>query len=995
MNCRLVVAAMTLVLTSCVTGPGASRSSETISQLKNVKIDIKDEIIEGALDKTIQSYQRILEMELESVMTPEILQRLADLKIEKEYSAETSKAQASAQPLPESGTAADSNRESVQTFENRATARSERSSALEAGNLALPDGSAADLQTASVIEAIALYNRLLDKHPKFERRDQVLYQLSRAYEELGNVEESMVAMNRMAEEYPNSRYINEIQFRRGEYYFTHKQLTAAEYAYKTVVIMGPELSYYELALYKLGWTFYKQERYPDALQRFVALLDHKATSGYDLAKIQGTPDEKRIEDTYQVISLIFSNLGGVNAVIKYFDKVGKHSYEVNVYRNLSEYYLDRHRYDDAANTYKAFVQRNPYNKISLQFDLRIIEIYKMGGFPKLVIEADKAFLIHYGLQAEYWKHLEVKDYPEVVGYIKTIMRELASYYHALYQNQRLAQDKHLNADQEATFQQAMQWYREFLISFPQDVESSAVNYLLAGLLLEGKAYPQAAQEYERTAYDYRVHPQAGAAGYAAIYALREQLAVTTEGERANLLREIIRSSLKFAELFPQHEKAALVMAAAVDDMYSMKEYDYAITTANRALTNFPKAEPSVQRSVWLVIAHVKFDLAHYADAEEGYLHALQLMPRNEAVRTGLIENLAVSIYKLGEEANKQGDFKTAAGHFLRVAQLAPESQIRPTADYDGITNLIQLKDWGKAAEVLQSFRANYPGHPLQSEVNKSIAFIYKETGKLSLAAAEYERIEIESQDSEVRREALQLAADLYLQTQEPDKALKVYQRYVSLYPKPTELALEARSKIATIFKGRKDTIAYLNELKSIIGADAHAATERTARTRYLAAVAALELAEPLFDQFVKIKLARPFDKNLLKKSKAMKATKETYEQLLDYEVGDVTSTATYYLAEIYYNFSRALIESERPKGLSSLELEQYELSIEEQAYPFEEKAIQTHEKNLELLSLGIYGPWIDKSIEKLAKLLPARYAKFEENSGFIEVIETASLSEEN
>ncbi|MDO8412252.1 MAG: tetratricopeptide repeat protein, partial [Gallionellaceae bacterium] len=957
-------AALSFLLASCVTGPGVnnSRQADTIGQLKNIKVDLKDEIIEGGLDKTIQSYQRILETELESAMTPETLQRLADLKIQKEYTVDSSGAQ------PPSGTTADSNKEPVQTSVMPAPAKKNQA-ATESGNVTLPDGSAADLQTASVIEAIALYNRLLDKYPKFERRDQVLYQLSRAYEELGNVEESMLVMNRLVEEYPNSRYIDELQFRRGEYYFARKQLTDAEDAYKAVVVMGPGSSYYELALSKLGWTFYKQERYPDALHRFIALLDHKASSGYDLARIQGTPDEKRIEDTYRVMSLIFSNLGGANAIMEYFDKVGKRSYEVNVYRNLGEYYLDKQRYADAAATYKSFVQRNPYNKISLQFDLRIIEIYKMGDFPKLVIEADKEFLAHYGLKAEYWKHLEVNAYPEVVGYIKTIMRELASYYHALYQNQRPAQDKHLDVDQEANFQQAMQWYREFLVSFPQDVESPAVNYLLAGLLLEGKAYPQAVQEYEHTAYDYRVHPLAGAAGYAAIFALREQLAATAEGARANLLREIIRSSLKFSELFPQHEKAALVMAAAVDDIYSMKEYDYAIATANRVLATFPQAEPSVQRSVWLVIAHSKFDQTQYAEAEEGYLHALQLTPKKEAVRTGLIENLAAAIYKRGEEANKQGDFKAAAGHFLRVAQQAPDSKIRPAADYDAVTNLMHLKDWGKAAEVLQLFRINYPGHALQSEVNKKIAFVYREAGKLSLAAAEYERTEMESQDIEVRRDALQVAADLYMQAQEPDKALKVYQRYVSLYPQPIELAMEARSKIAAIFKTRNNTVAYLNELKLIVDTDAHATTDRTPRTRYLAASAALELVEPLFNEFIKIKLTRPFDKNLLKKSNAMKASKEGYEKLLDYEVGEVTSTATYYLAEIYYNFSRALIESERPKGLSILELEHYELSIEEQAYPFEEKAIETHEKNLELLSLGIYGPWIDKSIEKLAKLV--------------------------
>ena len=89
-----------------------------------------------------------------------------------------------------------------------------------------------------------------------------------------------------------------------------------------------------------------------------------------------------------------------------------------------------------------------------------------------------------------------------------------------------------------------------------------------------------------------------------------------------------------------------------------------------------------------------------------------------------------------------------------------------------------------------------------------------------------------------------------------------------------------------------------------------------------------------------------------------------------------------------YNFSQSLLASERPADLSPLEKEQYELSIEEQAYPFEEKAIETHEKNLELLTLGVYSTWIDLSIAKLAKLVPARYDKFERSTGYIESIDT-------
>jgi hypothetical protein len=71
-----------------------------------------------------------------------------------------------------------------------------------------------------------------------------------------------------------------------------------------------------------------------------------------------------------------------------------------------------------------------------------------------------------------------------------------------------------------------------------------------------------------------------------------------------------------------------------------------------------------------------------------------------------------------------------------------------------------------------------------------------------------------------------------------------------------------------------------------------------------------------------------------------------------------------------------------------LELEEYELAIEDQAYPFEEKAIEVHESNLELISRGVYNDWIDRSLQKLAQIVPVRYDKPEESSEVVGSLET-------
>ncbi len=210
--------------------------------------------------------------------------------------------------------------------------------------------------------------------------------------------------------------------------------------------------------------------------------------------------------------------------------------------------------------------------------------------------------------------------------------------------------------------------------------------------------------------------------------------------------------------------------------------------------------------------------------------------------------------------------------------------------------------------------------------------------------------------------------------------LVVYRRYVDYFPRPVEPNLETRSKIAAVLKKKNDQDAYMAALKQIIAIDAAAGGERTPRTRYLAGTAAVVLAEQTFDQFAAVKLVAPIKVSLDKKKALMKIATQQFDRLLDYEVGEVTAAATFYLAEIYARFSKDLRESERPADLSALEREEYELALEDQAYPFEEKAIATYKKNLELIALGVYNEWIDKSLQRLAKFIPARYDKPEEES---------------
>ena len=973
-----IVLAPALVV-GCAARREEATTQATLATLRSVTPDLQDATVEQGLDQAMQGYERFLQETPETAMTPEAMRRLADLQIEKRFGirAGDGKPREMAAPEPSPAPATDpaaaaagaARQESDQEFEARTTA--------EGGMLAA--GSAPDAE--GPLEAIALYDRLLTEYPNYEHNDQVLYQKARAYDELGRTDEAVETMERLIRANPHSEHFDEVQFRRGEYFFTRRQYRDAESAYGAIIGLGAKSSYYELALYKLGWTFYKQDLYEEALHRYMALLDYKVSIGYDFDQTHAEEDERRVEDTYRVIGLSFSNLGGPEAIQEYFAAFGNRSYEDRVYGTLGEHYLAKLRYDDAAKTYRAFVALYPFHRAAPHFSMRVVDTFTKGGFPKLVLEAKREFAATYGLKAEYWRHVAPEESPEVLAYLKTNLQDLATHYHARYQSTQEA------AEKLASYDEARRWYGDYLESFPKDADSPPINYRLADLHLEHKDFGEAARQYERTAYEYASHPQSAAAGYAAVYAYRQQLEVAGEELRESVTRSAVASSLRFADAFPEHEHAAAILGAAADDLYEMKDFRAAITAAQRVIDAYPTAEGGIRRSAWIVVAHGSFDVAEYPQAEHAYAQVLAVTPEGDESRPALVDNLAASIYKQGELARSAQDHRAAADHFLRIRSAAPTSTIRAAAEYDAGAALMALQDWTGAAGVLEAFRSTYPEHELHREATRQIAYAYRESGQLSRAAVEYEQLASESDDAAVRSEALLVAGDLYQQSDARDRALDVYMRYVSEFPRPVETALETRSKIAEIHKAAHDPTLYHQELAEIVRIDAEAGTERTGRTRTIAARSALVLAEQHFRAFAEVKLLQPFETSLQEKKQRMDVAIDAMGRLVEYEIGDVTAAATYYMAETYLDFSHALADSERPADLEPADLEAYELALEEEAFPFEEQAIELHEKNLEMLQAGAFNAWTEKSLGKLAELVPGRYAKDETSIGLLGVID--------
>jgi TolA-binding protein len=826
-------------------------------------------------------------------------------------------------------------------------------------------------------DAVAAYQELLRQYPDYARADEVHYQIAHAWDGAGDEERSLAALTLLTNRYPDSLLYAESQFRRGELLFTRRDYAAAQTAYTAVIAARHSETFQDQARYKRGWSFYLRGASAEALSDFMTVLARSLVSGSEFRThlaLESLPRTQRelVEDTLRVISLSFARQGGAPAVSAWFERHGGAPFEPLVYSRLAEHYLAEREYEQAAAALRAFVARHPQHEQAPLFQIRVAEIYDRAGEDARADAARDEFITGYGRESAYWQQRDLARMPLVSQRLREEFLAQAQRSHADAQGSRLPAD----------YLAAARWYRDYLAFFPDDGQAPEYSFLLGELLFESGRYAEAVEYYEQSAYRYSPHPKAADAGYAALVSYQRMLEDTAEGEaRQLLLARSIDAAVRFTGQFPRHPEVATVMTRAAQHLFAAGQHARALTMALRITGSGSAAAPELRRAAWIVAGDVQFERAEYGLAETSYASALEI-----ADDTQLRERLAVAIYRQGEAARELGSRGEARQHFLRAAATAPRSAVAETAEYDAVAMTLALRDWPAARDQLESFRRSWPESRFYQDVTRELALVYLELGEHAHAAEEFGRLAAIVDDEQEARAALWRSAELYHQIEDMTRASLAWQRYITLYPEPVDRAIEARLRIAEAFQLRGDADSRRQWLGEIVSAfESGGGSGSSDFSRQAAAQAALELAAPAREQFERLKLVAPLERSLRQKRAAMEAALEAYGRAARFGIPEVATAATYYIGEIYHGFGRSLLESERPADLSEDELEEYEVLLEEQAYPFEEEAIRIHEVNFRRIPQGFYDRWVRSSMEQLATLMPVRYGKMEKR---VEIVET-------
>ncbi|MDH5572613.1 MAG: tetratricopeptide repeat protein, partial [Gammaproteobacteria bacterium] len=721
------------------------------------------------------------------------------------------------------------------------------------------------------------------------------------------------------------------------------------------------------------WSLFKQNNYQAALIAFFKLLDSKQeyglTNELEYPSHISRVEKEFLDDILRSISLTVSYMDGVNTLIQYLARHYAQQYEPLLFDRLATMYFTKKRYLDAANTYLAYSRSKPASLLAPDFHEKAIAIYQQAKFSTLVLNAKIDFIKQYGLDSHYWDIHEQSARNRLQPKLTRNIKEMATYYHSQMRQ----------SQQQSDYDQAVYWYKFYIITFPNEQEASEINFMLAEIKAERKLYQEAIIEFEKTAYNYPAHSKSSEAAYAALLLYPQVIKTLPAKEAIQWQRKEIASDLNFADKFSFDSRATIVLANASEKLYDLREYSQAKQTVEKLIARFrPNTQTTLQQAAWIVHGHTNFETANYTDAEKSYTNALKFMTQKSTNRGAIEERLAASIYKQGEQALKEKQTEVASFHFLRIRNVTPTVDIRWTADYDAATILIHAEQWTQAQLLLEGLRQHYSSkEKIQLSISEKLAFIYAKTGHPYQAAKEMEKLASASTDPVYQRDILWQTAELYHNNKHPDDAARLYQNYVKDYPQQFDHTLEAQQFLAEYYTERKNTTESNKWYERIVKQDQNGGKQRTDRSRYLAAQASLILAAPLFREYQNAQLTIPLKKSLKIKKQLMQNTINAYQKVIDYNVIDVTTSATYSIAEIYNDFSRSLMQSQRPRNLKDEALEQYDILLEEQAYPFEEKAISIHQANLKNMANGVWDEWVQKSLDRLKKIQPVRYAKTE------------------
>ena len=793
--------------------------------------------------------------------------------------------------------------------------------------------------------SIRVFRRRIDEFPEDKNNDRVYYQLANAYAITGDDKGKIKALEALTDKYPESKYYIESMFRLGESYLTNNNFIDADLALTAVIVEDKSNKFRKNAFFKRAWSRYKQLQYQAAINDYNQLLSY-----YPSGHSKNRADQEFLNNIYKVYGVCISYLGINETLSSLQDTLKNKNVRFYVYSNLASLLTKQDRYIEASSVYDMYLEKEK-GKYNSQVISSLSDIWLKYENREYAIDRLLELEKRHGVQSN--KHNLERS---TISKLSNNLILVSEYYHSLYQKG--------TKDKKVTYlNKALEAYLHLIDGYKY-ASMDKYHFLYAELLNSSKSYFRAISTYEKIIHLYKSKKYKNKSAYSL-------LILTNKLFKSNALnrKEYVRLNsgyLKFVSL----SKVYTPLLAYSEFLYNDSKY-----AQSAAVIEEIKVSNKINSSkLSYILASSYFEIKEYALSEKTY-HLIKKMKHKYR---DIDKRLALSIFKQADVYKEKLLFDQAINKYNEIYKYRLDNATILLSQVELSGLYMRIGKWAPAEKQLNFIRKLYPVNKFKNDITRMLSIVYLNSKKYKLAAVEFEKIhEFGGSVENLRRSALWQSAELYQKGGDLWSSVRTFKKYAKSYKQPVTLNIEAQYKLTEVYAelGLQEKRNYW--LRQIVITADNEGARSSDRMKYLASNASIILARNEYNRFSSIKLTIPLKVSLRKKKKVLKSALASLKKVNKYKMYEHVSESIYWIAETYYDFSENLMKSERPKNLSELELEQYDVLLEDQAIPFEDQAIRYFIQNTKLSNKGLYSNWMSKSFDKLSMIYPSKYKRVE------------------
>jgi TolA-binding protein len=837
------------------------------------------------------------------------------------------------------------------------------------------------LPTMRLGKAIEMCYDILERFPRNNFKDRVLYRLAICHLDEGNREKAQKYFTDLIFEFPKSSFVAEAHFRIGEYFFGKRNFPEAIKHYAEL-LQSWDNPYFNMALYKLGWSYYNIEDYVSSITTFVYLLGDIRLLEQADTKILGKTNSDLRKESIDYVAICFTEYGGPLEAKRFLidKKKGNEDYNLHVFLKIGDIYQKRNFYEDEILNYKTILDIWPFYQYAPVIQQKIVDAYESDLQPEKAMEERVLLVERYGPGSKW-----LNQYPE--GQIRNdaiVQAEKALYDYATYY-QAVAQEK----KRKREYLVAIEKYRDFLKKFPRAKQAAEVNFYLAECLYEVEEYDEAAAEYSKVLSNYGPSEHQDAAAYnriLAYYNILEKSPATDTltfyledflGNQSiqpdpikvgnKIQKDLLRACNDFVIMLPKSDRLEEVLVKFGETLYNLKQYVLAARIYQKIITDFTGGK--YYADAYSLLAQAYFQAGNFDEAAKTSEAIISNFKDSSNMVNKAQKLVASSGFKRAENFGKQNEPLKAADSFVQVAYTTSDPEIAKVAIFRAAVQYDSLGDYKKATQVLEKMVAQRNDIDFAPELYFKAASLHEREGVWNWAVIDYMKIVDNYPKSILAPKAHFRAGECYENQQKWQLAETTFKLLLDAnYEKsdPDDLLL-ALYKIGEIRYNQKNLPGAEEAFQNTVRKYIELKKEMKPADEYLPAKAQYFLGEISNEEFQQITIQEPFETTIPMKKNLFNKTLRNYSNAIKFSIAEWATASYFKIGHLYEEYAAVLVQIPLGAELSPEQIEEHRSKIRRELGAEALKYYRTNVTQAEKAS--IQNEWVDKSRERMQKLI--------------------------